>query len=107
MEIFPGISLDPGIRFGKPCLAGTRMDVATVIGALGAGESYESVEQNYSLTREQILTATPGRRSSMSSRSDNAAPATTSCESGLPRKRWCFSRRTRSSTISLPISGPR
>jgi len=33
------------------------MDVATVIGALGAGESYESVEQNYSLTREQILTA--------------------------------------------------
>ena len=57
MEIFPGILLDPGIRFGKPCLAGTRMDVATVIGALGAGESYESVEQNYSLTREQILTA--------------------------------------------------
>ena len=57
MEIFPGISLDPGIRFGKPYLAGTRMDVATVIGALGAGESYESVEQNYSLTREQILTA--------------------------------------------------
>jgi len=57
LEIFPGISLDPGVRFGKPCLAGTRMDVATVIGALGAGESYESVEQNYSLTREQILTA--------------------------------------------------
>ena len=27
MEIFPGISLDPGIRFGKPCLAGTRVDV--------------------------------------------------------------------------------
>jgi len=49
MEIFPGISVDPGIRFG--------VDVATVIGALGAGESYESVEQNYALTREQILTA--------------------------------------------------
>lgn len=57
MEIFPGISVDPAIRFGKPCIAGTRVDVATVIGALGAGESYESVEQNYSLTREQILTA--------------------------------------------------
>jgi uncharacterized protein (DUF433 family) len=57
MEIFPGISMDPAIRFGKPCIAGTRVDVATVIGALGAGESYESVEQNYSLTREQILTA--------------------------------------------------
>jgi uncharacterized protein (DUF433 family) len=52
-----GISMDPAIRFGKPCIVGRRVDVATVIGALGAGESYESVEQNYSLTREQILTA--------------------------------------------------
>jgi len=42
---------------------GHRVDVATVIGALGAGESYESVEQNYSLTREQILTALPLRGS--------------------------------------------
>ncbi len=57
MEIFPGISVDPGIRFGKPCLAGTRIDVATIIDALGAGESYESVESNYQLTREQILAA--------------------------------------------------
>lgn len=57
MEIFPGISVDPGIRFGKPCLAGTRIDVATIIDALGAGESYESVERNYEVTREQILAA--------------------------------------------------
>ncbi len=57
MEIFPGISFDPGVRFGKPCIAGTRIDVATVVGALGAGESYESVERDYALTREQILTA--------------------------------------------------
>ena len=57
MEIFPGISIDPGIRFGKPCLSGTRLDVATIIDALGAGDSYEEVEQAYQLTREQILTA--------------------------------------------------
>ena len=57
MEIFPGISVDPGIRFGKPCLAGTRLDVATIIGALGAGDSYEDVEDAYQVTREQILTA--------------------------------------------------
>jgi len=57
MEIFPGISMDPGIRFGKPCIAGTRVDVATVVGALGAGESIESVAENYALTREQILAA--------------------------------------------------
>lgn len=57
MEIFPGISVDPGIRFGRPCLVGTRLDVATIIDALGAGESYESVERDYKVTREQILTA--------------------------------------------------
>lgn len=57
MEIFPGISMDPGIRFGKPCLTGTRMDVATVVGALAAGEGIEAVQEAYQLSREQVLTA--------------------------------------------------
>lgn len=57
MEIFPGISMDAAIRFGKPCLVGTRIDVATVVGALAAGETFEEVQESYSLTREQILTA--------------------------------------------------
>jgi uncharacterized protein (DUF433 family) len=57
MDIFPGISVDPGVRFGKPCLAGTRIDVATIIDALGSGESYDSVERDYQVTREQILAA--------------------------------------------------
>jgi len=57
MEIFPGISMDPAIRFGKPCLIGTRIDVATVMGALAAGESFDEVEKSYRLTREQILAA--------------------------------------------------
>ena len=57
MEIFPGISIDPGTRFGKSCLTGTRLDVATIIDALGAGESYENVERDYQVTREQVLTA--------------------------------------------------
>lgn len=57
MEIFPGISMDPSIRFGKPCLTGTRIDVATVVGALAAGESFEVVQEAYSITREQVLAA--------------------------------------------------
>lgn len=57
MEIFPGISMDPGIRFGKPCLAGTRVDVVMVVAALAAGESLETVEQAYDLTGEQVLDA--------------------------------------------------
>jgi uncharacterized protein (DUF433 family) len=57
MEIFPGISMDPSVRFGKPCLVGTRIDVATVVGALAAGDSFEEVQRAYSLTREQLLSA--------------------------------------------------
>ena len=57
MEIFPGVSVDPRIRSGRPCLVGTRLDVATIIDALGAGETYESVQSDYQVTREQILTA--------------------------------------------------
>lgn len=57
MEIFPGISVDPAIRFGKPCLTETRIDVATVIGALGAGESIEDVQRDLGLTHQQVLAA--------------------------------------------------
>ncbi len=56
MEIFPGVSMDPNVRFGKPCLTGTRIDIATIVADLGAGETIESVQEAYSLSREQILT---------------------------------------------------
>jgi uncharacterized protein (DUF433 family) len=57
VEVFPGITMDPDVRFGKPCFTGTRVDVATVVGAVGAGESIEAVQEAYELTREQILSA--------------------------------------------------
>ena len=57
MEIYPGISMDPGVRFGKPCLTGTRIDVVTVVGALAAGESLEAVQDAYAITSEQIQSA--------------------------------------------------
>lgn len=57
MEVFPGVSMDPAVRFGKPCLVGTRMDVATVLAALGAGQSVAEVCEDYRLTTEQVNTA--------------------------------------------------
>lgn len=54
MEVFPGISMDPKIRFGKPCITGTRIDVATVLGGLASGASVEDLESEYQLTHEQI-----------------------------------------------------
>ncbi|CAN5414200.1 hypothetical protein BH23ACT7_BH23ACT7_11600 [soil metagenome] len=49
--------MDPNVRFGKPCIAGTRIDVATVVGAIGADDSVEAVQEAYSLSRDQVLAA--------------------------------------------------
>ena len=51
---FPGISMDPGVRFGKPCLVGTRIDVAMVVGALADGETVETVAEQYALNLDQV-----------------------------------------------------
>jgi uncharacterized protein (DUF433 family) len=57
MEVFPGISMDPDVRFGKPCIAGTRLDVATVLGLIAAGETVETVASEYQLSIEQVRAA--------------------------------------------------
>ena len=57
MEVFPGISMDPDVRFGKPCLTGTRIDVATIVGALAAGESADTVAAEYSLSIDKVRSA--------------------------------------------------
>ncbi len=57
MGVFPGISMDPKIRFGKPCITGTRIDVATVLGGLASGATAEDLESEYRLSHEQIVAA--------------------------------------------------
>jgi uncharacterized protein (DUF433 family) len=57
MEVFPGITMNPDVRFGKPCIAGTRMDVATVVGLVAAGETVETVATEYQLSAEQVRAA--------------------------------------------------
>ena len=50
------ISINPEIRFGKPCIVGTRISVGDVLGWLGAGMSYDEVMEDFpELTKEQIL----------------------------------------------------
>lgn len=57
MEIAPRIVVDKAIRFGKPVIKGTRVDVQTVIGNLAAGMSMEEVMEEYGLVREDVLAA--------------------------------------------------
>ena len=57
MEVFPGVSMDPDVRFGKPCLTGTRIDIATLVGAVAAGDAVETVASEYALSVDQVRAA--------------------------------------------------
>ena len=49
------ISIDPAIRFGKPCLRGTRVTVDDVLGYLGGGTSEEQLLTEFpQLSREDV-----------------------------------------------------
>ncbi len=51
------IVIDPRICHGKPVIRGTRMPVSLVVGSLAGGMTFEQVEQEYSLTRDDIRAA--------------------------------------------------
>ncbi len=56
-EISPGITVDEGVRFGKPVIKGTRVTVDLILGKLAGGMTYEEVMAEYDLAREDILAA--------------------------------------------------
>jgi uncharacterized protein (DUF433 family) len=49
------IAIDPAVRFGKPCVRGTRITVGDVLGYLAAGMSEDEVLADFpQLAREDI-----------------------------------------------------
>ncbi len=56
-EIYPGIVVDPDIVHGKPVLAGTRMPVSLILGQLATVGSFDELEREYGVTREQVQSA--------------------------------------------------
>ena len=57
MTLLDRIVINPEIRFGKPCLTGTRIDVATIVGAIAAGETMDTVASEYALSVDQVRAA--------------------------------------------------
>jgi len=51
------IIIDEKIRFGKPIIEGTRITVDEVLGALAGGMTFEEIEYEYGVKREDILAA--------------------------------------------------
>lgn len=56
-QIFRHITVDPAVRFGKPVIAGTRIQVDLMVGKIADGMTAEMVAQEYDLTREQVRAA--------------------------------------------------
>lgn len=55
MDYKKHIEIDPEVRFGKPCIKGTRIAVSDVLGWLAAGMSMEEIIEDYpALTKEDI-----------------------------------------------------
>jgi uncharacterized protein (DUF433 family) len=56
MSLLNRILIDPEVRFGKPCIRGTRITVGDVLGYLAAGMSETQLRQEFpQLTREDVL----------------------------------------------------
>lgn len=52
------IQSDSAIRFGAPCIAGTRISVGDVLGYISAGDSLDTIVHNFpELTEEKIRAA--------------------------------------------------
>ncbi len=56
-EIAPRITVDPGVKFGKPVIKGTRTPVEILVGKMAGGMTAEAVAEAYGVTREDVLAA--------------------------------------------------
>lgn len=56
MELLERITIDPAVRFGKPCVHGTRLTVGDVLGTLAAGNTEAELLLDFpQLTHEDVL----------------------------------------------------
>lgn len=56
MTLLDRITVDPAVRFGKPCIRGTRVTVGDVLGYLAGGMTEAEVLADFpQLIREDVL----------------------------------------------------
>mgnify|MGYP001585479415 CR=1 FL=1 len=51
------IIIDPRVMHGKPVIKGTRVPVDVVLGSLIGGMTYEEIEKEYGVKRDDIIAA--------------------------------------------------
>ena len=53
----PYVSVHPGVRFGRPCVRNTRLDVETVAACIWSGWTPEEVADEFGVTRADVMVA--------------------------------------------------
>jgi len=56
-ELTSYISIDPEIRFGKPCITGTRITVSDILQWLASGMSQQRIIEDYPSLKEEHIKA--------------------------------------------------
>ena len=51
------ISIDPEIRFGKPCIKGTRISVSDILNWLASGMTMQEIIEDYPSLKEDDIKA--------------------------------------------------
>jgi len=55
MNLLERIAIDPNVRFGKPCVRGTRISVGDVLGYLAGGMTEDEILHDFpQLAREDV-----------------------------------------------------
>ena len=54
---FTYISINPAIRFGKPCIAGTRIAIVDILQWLASGMTNEEILEDYPSLKEEHIKA--------------------------------------------------
>ena len=57
VEIAPGISVDPAVRFGRPVIHGTRVPAATIVARIASGMTFAEIIEEYEIKEEDIYNA--------------------------------------------------
>jgi uncharacterized protein (DUF433 family) len=51
------ITINPEVRFGKPCIKGTRIAISDILSWLASGMSHQQILEDYPLLQEEHLRA--------------------------------------------------
>ena len=69
------IVIDPSICHGKPVIRGTRTPVTVILNALAGGDSFETLQREYSITADDIRACIAFASSEVSQTSYHAVKA--------------------------------